>query len=142
MIVSRRRAVLPYDIRAVWDTVRRVEGYAWRSDLRGVKCVGRRVFWEYTKTGFATRFTVTAEQPYRLWAFDLENETLRGHWVGVFRPCGGKTAVTFTEAVCLRRPMPCVFVRLYLWRQQGRFLRDLRRALRKRNHIEKKTVRF
>lgn len=31
-----------------------------------------------------TTFTVTVNEPYKRWEFDMENGNMKGHWTGVF----------------------------------------------------------
>ena len=76
MIVSRRMAVIPKDIHEVWKIVTSVEDAGWRSDLSRTEILNERQFVEYTKKGYPTIFTVTAEETDRLWEFDLENNTM------------------------------------------------------------------
>ena len=90
MIVSRRMAVIPKDIHEVWKIVTSVEDAGWRSDLSRTEILNERQFVEYTKKGYPTIFTVTAEETDRLWEFDLENNTMQGHWRGVFLARGRK----------------------------------------------------
>lgn len=84
----------------------------------------------------ATRFTITASEFCSLWEFDLENENLRGHWIGVFTPQKTATMVEFTEKIDVRNPLMRLFARRYLKRQQARYLADLRAEL-ERECIEK-----
>ena len=90
MIVSRRMAVIPKDIHEVWKIVTSVEDAGWRSDLSRTEILNERQIVEYTKKGYPTIFTVTAEETDRLWEFDLENNTMQGHWRGVSSQRGRK----------------------------------------------------
>lgn len=105
---------------------------AWRSDIARVERTGPGAFVEYTPAGVATRFTVTAQEPCRRWAFRLENSSLRGRWVGEFAPQGGGTRLRFTEEVQPKRWWMGPFVKGYLKGQQARYAGDLRRALETR----------
>ena len=137
MIVARISAKLPYDVRAVWNTVTSLDSCAWRSDLSRIEILDERRFVEYTKAGHATRFTITASEFCSLWEFDLENKNLRGHWIGVFTPQKTGTMVEFTEQIDVRNPLMRLFARLYLKRQQAGYLADLRAELeRKRNEMQ------
>ena len=93
---------------------------------------GPGAFVEYTPAGVATRFTVTAQEPCRRWAFRLENSGLRGRWVGEFAPQGGGTRLRFTEEVQPKRWWMRPFMKGYLKGQQARYAGDLRRALETR----------
>ena len=129
MAESTIRAVLPADIRTVWDIVTNVDGYTWRSDLDRTEQVSGTQFVEYTREGFPTTFTVTVKEPCRRWEFDLENGNLTGHWTGVFTARGEETQVEFTEQVTVKKAWMRPFVKSYLKKQQARFIADLRKAL-------------
>ena len=74
-------------------------------------------------------FTVTACEPCRLWAFELENRNLTGRWTGLFEPVEGGVRVTFAERVTLRRRWLAPLAAAYLRRQQRTYVADLRRRL-------------
>lgn len=129
MVVSSLRAILDCDVQRVWDTVTDLEHYQWRSDITGIEAVSDGQFREYTKDGFATDFTITAWEPCRRWAFDLENPNLKGRWVGTFTAQGDRTELEFTEEVIPKRSLPRPLVKIFLKRQQRRYLADLKKAL-------------
>lgn len=123
---------MPYPPEQVWQVVTDLTDTAWRSDIARVERTGPGTFVEYTPAGVATRFTVTAQEPCRRWAFRLENSSLRGRWVGEFSPQGGGTQLRFTEEVQPKRWWMRPFVKGYLKGQQARYAGDLRRALETR----------
>ena len=82
MVTSTLQTTLPYPPEQVWQVVTDLTDTAWRSDIARVERTGPGAFEEYTPAGVATRFTVTAQEPCRRWAFRLENSGLRGRWVG------------------------------------------------------------
>lgn len=123
------KAVLPADIAEVWEIVTSPEKYSWRSDLSKTEVLSDKQFVEYTKDGFPTTFTVTAEKPCERWEFNMENARMEGHWVGVFTKKGSYTEVDFTEDVTAKSLLMKPFVRMYLKKQQARFVADLQRAL-------------
>lgn len=86
MVTSTLQITLPYPPEQVWQVVTDLTDTAWRSDIARVERTGPGAFVEYTPAGVATRFTVTAQEPCRRWAFRLENSSLRGRWVGEFAP--------------------------------------------------------
>ncbi len=132
MAESTITAALHCDVETVWKTVLDVENYAeWRSDLSGTETVSEKQFIEYTKDGYPTTFTVTAEEPLRRWEFDMENSNMKGRWVGVFTSKGEETEVSFTEYVTAKKRFMKSFVKAYLKKQQARFIADLEKALRR-----------
>lgn len=127
MAVSNMKAQFPCDVQKVWGIVTSLENYAWRSDLDRIECVGERQFIEYTKDGYATTFTVTKQIPCECWEFDMENENIKGHWVGIFSQKDGYTEIDFTEDVSAKRMVLKPFVNAYLKRQQAQYVEDLKR---------------
>ena len=102
---------------------------AWRSDLSRVEKINDRQFVEYTKDGYPTTFTVTAEEPYKRWDFDMENANMKGHWTGIFSEKNGRAEIDFTEEVTVKNIVMKLFLKLYLKKQQERYIADLRKAL-------------
>ena len=128
-IVSTATTLLPHPPDRVWAAVTDLDRWQWRSDLRRLDRIGEDTFTEYDKTGFPTRFTVTARRPTALWVFDIGNANLTGRWTGAFRPEGGGTRMVFTEHITPKKPWMRLFAKGYLRRQQARYLSDLERAL-------------
>ncbi len=130
MATSNIKAVLPSDIRSVWEIVLAVEHYSeWRSDLSKTELINEKQFLEYTNEGYATLFTVTLTEPYKRWEFDMENSNMKGRWVGVFIPKGNETKIDFTEYVTAKKLFMKPFVKSFLKKQQAQFVADLKRAL-------------
>ena len=130
MATVGKRAVLPADVRTVWNAVTDFRAYDWRSDLCKTEPFGGNSFAEYAKNGAKTVFTVTASEPYKRWELHMENDKMRGHWTGTFTERGAETEVVFTETVTAKNLFLKPFVRPYLKKQQQRFVADLAAALR------------
>lgn len=131
MAVSNTKATFQSDIQKVWKVVTDVANYTWRSDLGRTEILSEKQFVEYTKEGYATTFTITAEKTCERWEFDMENDNMKGHWTGVFTEQGGQTVVDFTEDVTAKKVFMKPFVKAYLKKQQAQFLSDLEKALLK-----------
>ena len=130
MAEANIKAIIPGDLRKVWDFVLDIENYdTWRSNLGKTEIISEKQFIEYTKDGYSTTFTVTKEDPYRRWEFDMENSNMKGHWIGVFTDKGSETEIDFTECVEAKKIFMKPFVKLYLKKQQARFVADMRNAL-------------
>ena len=130
MATSNIKALIPSELRQVWDFVLDIENYtAWRSDLSKTEVISDKQFIEYTKNGYPTTFTITIMEPYRRWEFDMENSNMRGHWTGVFTAKGDKTEIDFTEFVEAKKLLMKPFVKSYLKKQQAQFVADIRKAL-------------
>ena len=130
MAEANIKAIIPGELRKVWDFVLDIENYdTWRSDLGKTEIISEKQFIEYTKDGYSTTFTVTKEDPYRRWEFDMENSNMKGHWIGVFIDKGNETGIDFTECVEAKKIFMKPFVKLYLKKQQAKFVADMRNAL-------------
>ena len=129
MAVSNIKAVFQCSIQKTWKTVTSLEEYAWRSDLGRIEIVDENRFIEYTKEGYATTFTVTEKVPYKRWEFDMENDNMKGHWIGIFTQKGEETVIDFTEDVTAKKALMKPFVKAYLKKQQAQYVSDLQKVL-------------
>ena len=126
MAASNIKALIPSELRQVWDFVLDIENYAaWRSDLSKTEVISDKKFIEYTKEGYPTTFTVTLVKPYRRWEFDMENSNMTGHWTGIFTAKGDETEIDFTEQVKAKKWLLKPFVKSYLRKQQTQFVADI-----------------
>lgn len=131
MATSKGKVHFPCPVERVWQTVTDLAHTGWRSDLARVEVLDETHFVEYTKSGYATHFTIMACEPPRLWAFTMENGNMSGSWEGVFEAVEGGALLTCTETVTAKRWWMGPFVPGYLKRQQKRYLEDLRKKLLK-----------
>ena len=130
MAISNINAIINKDIHKVWDIVFTVEKYSeWRSDLSKTEIINEKQFIEYTKDGYATTFSITAIEPYKRWEFDMENNNMSGHWIGVFTAKENETQIDFTENVTTKKWIMKPFIKIYLKKQQEQFVMDLKKAL-------------
>lgn len=129
MAVANTKETFQCNIHKTWDTITSLEEYAWRSDLGKIEVVDENHFIEYTKDGYATSFTVTAKEPYKRWEFDMENDNMKGHWIGIFTQKGEETEIDFTENVTAKKGFMKPFVKAYLKRQQAQYVADLKKVL-------------
>lgn len=126
MATSNIKALIPSELRQVWDFVLDIENYtAWRSDLSKTEVISDEQFIEYTRDGYPTTFTVTLVEPYRRWEFDMENSSMKGHWTGIFTAKGDETEIDFTEQVEAKKLLMKPFVKSYLKKQQIQFVADI-----------------
>ena len=135
MATSNIKALIPSELRQVWDFVLDIENYtAWRSDLSKTEVISDEQFIEYTKDGYPTTFTVTLVEPYRRWEFDMENSNMKGHWTGIFTAKGDETEIDFTEQVEAKKLLMKPFVKSYLKKQQIQFVADINEKLFLKSH--------
>lgn len=131
MAISNIKVLLDSDITKVWDVVTSLDKYEWRSDLDRIEVKNEKQFVEYTKDGFATSFTITNSIPCERWEFDMENENMKGHWVGVFSKKDSHTEIDFTEEVTVKKLIMKPFVKAFLKKQQIQYVTDLKKELQK-----------
>ena len=131
MPTSRVTVHFPCPVERVWQTVTDLSRTAWRSDLARVEVLDETHFVEYTKSGYATNFTVTVCEPLRRWAFTMANGNISGAWEGIFEAAEEGTRLTCTETVAGKHWWMRPFVPGYLKRQQRLYLDDLRMELLK-----------
>lgn len=138
MTKSIIRAELACPVERVWETLTDLAHPDWRRDIERVEVISKESFVEYSKGGFATFFTITRQEPPYYWAdwdgrahwaFDMESENMKGHWLGVIEPSEGGCTVTFTEKVAVKKAWMRPFVKIYLKKQQKQYISDLRQAL-------------
>lgn len=129
MAISNIKAVFQQDIQKVWETVTSLDSYAWRSDLSKIEILNENQFIEYTKAGYATTFTITAIETCKRWEFDMENDNMKGHWIGIFTQKDGQTEIDFTEDVAAKKLFMKPFVKGFLKKQQTLYVSDLKKAL-------------
>lgn len=130
MAISNVKATLQVDIERVWQIVTSLYDYSWRSDLSKIEILeyGKK-FIEYTRSGYATTFTITTFEPMKRYEFDMENDNMSGHWIGVFSKIDGKTEISFTENIIPKKWIMKPFVGMYLKKQQDTYISDLRKAV-------------
>lgn len=130
MAISNIKAEFKADIETVWSLVTSLENYSWRNDLDRIEVKEQgKEFVEYTKDGYATKFTITVFEPHKRYEFDMENDNMKGHWTGIFAYENGVTSIDFTEEVEAKKLVMKPFVKGYLKKQQAVYIADLRRAL-------------
>lgn len=118
------------DIQKVWDIVTNNKNNTWRSDLSKIEISeDEQTFIEYTKDGFSTTFTITLKKPVERYEFDIKNQNMTGHWIGLFSRDENGTQIEFTEEVTVKNLIMNLFVGFYLKKQQATYLKDLRIAL-------------
>ena len=129
MTTSNIKSTFQCDVQKVWDIVMAFNTCSWRSDLSKIEIINKNQFVEYTKTGYATMFTITVVEPFKRLEFDMENTNIKGHWIGLFSQKDRETTIDFTEHVVVKNFLLRPFGKLYLRKQQSQYVADLRKAL-------------
>ncbi len=129
MAIANMKVTFLCPIEKVWNKVTDLNDFFWRSDLQNIKIIDEKNFLEITKDGIETHFKVTEFVKYQCWSFEIENENIKGTWIGKFYSQEDKTTLDFTESVVSKKLIFSPFVGLYLRKQQKLYFRDLKRAL-------------
>lgn len=117
------------NIETVWNVVTSLDDYAWRKDIQKIEIIEPGKFAEHTKDGYTTTFTITVFEPLERYEFDIENENMHGHWVGIFKRTNTGTTITFTEDVTAKKVMMKPMVGMYLKSQQKNYIKYLKEKL-------------
>lgn len=130
MAIANIKVILYNDIEKVWQIVTSLNNYSWRSDLNRIEVLedGKR-FIEYTKDGYSTTFTITAFEPMKRYEFEMDNNNMYGHWVGLFSKVGENTEINFTENITPKKWIMKPFIGIYLKKQQAIYVSDLKKVL-------------
>lgn len=130
MAITNIKASLPVDIKTVWEMVTSLNNYTWRSDISKIEIIEpQKKFIEYTYNNYPTIFTITVFEQYHRYEFDMENNNIKGHWIGLFTYQNGITTIDFTEDVIAKKIYMKPLVKSYLKKQQTIYLNDLKNAL-------------
>ena len=129
MAIANIKATFQCDVQRIWHIVTSLDDCSWRSDLSRIERLSESRFVEYTKDGYSTTFTIVATEPFKRWAFDMENDNIKGHWVGLFFQNGEEATIDFTEYVVAKKILMRPFVKGYLKKQQASYIADLKKAL-------------
>lgn len=129
MVKSNIKVEFDVSLEKVWNMVTSLENFSWRSDLSKIEVIeAGKKFIEYTKDGYATTFTITHFESMKRYEFDMNNENMHGHWVGLFQYDNEKTVIEFTENVSVKKLFMKPFVGMYLKKQQATYIADLKQA--------------
>ena len=131
MTVSTIKKVFPYPIQQVWNLMTSLDTYAWRSDISEIKVLDDQKFQERSLDGITTTFTITKKEPYRVYAFSIENKNMSGSWEGCRYDTDAGTQVIFTEEVRVKKFYMKPFIKGFLQKQQETYMQDLANALDK-----------
>lgn len=134
MIRSNIKREINCNIEKVWDIITDNTKYTWRSDLSKIEIIDDQHFIEYAKNNYPTYFTITLKEKGKEYRFDIENTNIKGKWIGLFKMLdNGNVLLDFTEEIEMNHFIMKVFAKLYLRRQQQKYMKDLEKELRN-NH--------
>lgn len=124
-------AVFNCDIEKVWNIVTDNSNYTWRTDLEKIVVSdNEEEFKEYSKGGYITDFKITKKDLFNKYEFDIENDNIKGNWVGEFSKLdNGMTQVIFTENIIAKKYILNLVLKIFLKKQQSKYISDLKNML-------------
>lgn len=127
MTITKIEAVFDEKVETIWEIVTSLRDVSWRTDLSKLDVLeDQHKFIEYTKQGFPTNFQITTFEPWKLYAFTMENDNMSGIWTGEFFSLSEtKTKIIFTEDITPKKFYMKPFVKGYLKKQQQKYVDDL-----------------
>lgn len=132
MIRSNIKKQFSCDKNKLWNIITDHTNYSWRSDLSKIERIDDIHFIEYSKRNFPTYFTITAKEKLKQYQFHLENNNLKGNWIGIFKELlNGKIELDFTEEIEVKHFIMKILAKTYLKKQQKRYMKDLEKELSK-----------
>ena len=132
MIKSNIKKQFSCDKNKLWDIITDNSNYKWRTDLSKIEIIDETHFIEYTKNSFPTYFTITAKEKLKEYKFDLENDNIKGKWVGIFKELpNGNIELDLTEEIEVNSFIMKLLAKPYLKSQQKRYMKDLEKELNK-----------
>lgn len=129
MAIANIKVTLLCPIERVWNKVTDLNDFVWRSDLKNIRIIDDNKFVEISKDGIETYFEVTECIQNQCWSFEIENQNIKGTWVGKFYSHGDKTTLDFTENIVSKKLIFKPFIGSYLKKQQKLYFRDLKKVL-------------
>ena len=131
MIKSNIKKQFSCDKNKLWDIITDNSNYKWRTDLSKIEIIDETHFIEYTKNSFPTYFTITAKEKLKEYKFDLENDNIKGKWVGIFKELpNGNIELDFTEEIEVNSFIMKLLAKPYLKSQQKRYMKDLEKRVK------------
>lgn len=132
MIKSNIKTTLNCPIEKAWNIITDNNNYSWRSDLSKIEVLDENTFIEYATNGFPTTFKITKKDYLKRYEFNIENQNLKGHWLGIFHLLeNGMVEINFTEEIDVNNFLMKLLVKPYLKQQQNRYVNDLKKELMK-----------
>lgn len=129
MTISTLEAHFPCEVAHIWDIMTNFDNCTWRSDIKRIEVIDELHFIEYTQKNFATNFIITNMIPNQYWSFQMENDNMKGEWIGEFTYEHGTTILHLHEEVHAKKWFMKPFVKSYLKKQQTSYIRDVKKAL-------------
>lgn len=137
--IAEKVVIFKSNINEVWETMTDNTKYKWRTDIDKITILNDTVFVEFTKAGYETKFYITKKLAPNQYEFDMENDTLTGHFTATLEAIeGGNTKGTFIEEVYIRNPIISLLSSLTknVNKMQDKYIYDLRDELAEQEIID------
>lgn len=132
MVESKVEFYINKDIKTVWEAVTNNKDYKWRSDLSKIEVIDDKQFIEFDKNNFPTYFKITKSEYLKRYEFQIENQNIRGTWIGIFeKQEENTTKLEFIEQIEVNSKLMKLLAKPYLKSQQKRYMKDLKMKLEK-----------
>lgn len=122
------KVVLNTNLQTAWDIITNNEETTWRSDLKSSKILSETDFEEISKEGIKTTFHITKKEPYSCYEFDLENQNIKGHWIGNFSIIdNNQIEIELIEDIVFKNNFIKIVATItsYLKKMQKKYIKDL-----------------
>ena len=127
MIISKRDILLESNVETVWQLLTDLEHQQWRSSLRFIEKQDDKHFIGYDHKDNKIEYIILNKIPHELYEYNMMGHDMEGHWIGKLKDVDGKTQLTLTQAIELKKNK--LFIRSTIEKQMDQFVLDLQKAL-------------
>ena len=118
------------DKEKLWSIITDNTHYSWRSDVSNIEIIDENNFIEYDKNDYPTYFKITKKDKLKEYKFHIENENIKGQWIGVFKELSnGNILLDFTEEIEPDKFIMKLLAKPYLKSKQKKYFEDLEKEL-------------
>lgn len=116
----------------VWDYMTNLNNQLWRTNIKDVQIIDDFHFIEFDNDGYETHFTITNKVKNDIYEFDIQNQNIKGHWIGRLRQIDNHYVhIEFTEIIHVHNKIMNLFAKNYLKKQQQQYIADLKNVLQR-----------
>ena len=127
MIISKRNILLDSNIETVWQLLTDLDHQQWRSYLERIEKQDDKHFVGYDHKDNKIEYIILNRIPNELYEYNMMSHDMEGHWIGKLKEVDGKTELTLTQALELKKNK--LFIKNTIEKQMDQFLLDLQNAL-------------
>ena len=117
-------------IEKIWDLVTNLDNQLWRKGIKAIEVLDENHFIEHDTSGYSTSFVITNKFKGNIYEFDIENQNMKGHWIGKFLIINdNQVKIHFTESIEVHNKLMNMVAKSYLKKQQKQYIHDLKEVL-------------